>query len=86
VKNDTIDMFYTYVYIVDVVILIGLAIAAVICVNGLLGFLICPLFKFKITKALAPKDKLSECDDKYISERTRLFRQKVTKRRANSDL
>ena len=52
----------------------GVALAAIICVGGLLGFLICPLFKLKITKALAPKDKLGEHDDKFISERTRLFR------------
>lgn len=68
------DIFYTYVYVFNIVILIGVAIAAVICVGGLLGFLICPLFKFKITKMLAPKDKLAEYDDKFISERTRLFR------------
>ena len=67
-------MFYTYVYVVSVVILIGLGVAAVICVAGLLGFLICPLFKYKMTKFLAPKDKLGNIDDKFISERSRIFR------------
>jgi hypothetical protein len=74
IKNDAMDIFYTYVYVFNIIVLIGVAIAAVICVSGLLGFLICPLFKFKITKMLAPKDKLAEYDDKYISERTRIFR------------
>ena len=74
VKNEAVDIFYTYIYVFNVIVLMGVALAAIICVGGLLGFLICPLFKLKITKALAPKDKLAEHDDKYISERTRLFR------------
>lgn len=59
VSNKYIDIYYTYVYVVNIVIIIGIAIALVICLTGLLGFLICPLCKYKITKALAPRDKLS---------------------------